>query len=111
MSADPVLEDVVPARDMIPALEAHVVLHAGPPMEWQSMCGPLQGAVLGACRYEGWARTDHEARRLADAGKLNFHPNHHHNAVGPMTGIITESMPGLRREEPGIRQPRLLHDE
>ena len=93
LAADPVLEDVVPAREVIPALEAHVVLHAGPPVEWQSMCGPLQGAVLGACRYEGWARTDREARGLAEAGKLNFHPNHHYNAVGPMTGIITESMP------------------
>ncbi len=103
LAADPVLTDVVPAREVIPGLEPRVVLHAGPPLAWESMCGPLQGAVLGACRYEGWARTDREARRLADAGRLTFHPNHHFGAVGPMTGIITQSMPVFVVENQAFR--------
>ncbi|MDP6087253.1 MAG: DUF1116 domain-containing protein [Nitrospinota bacterium] len=93
LAANPVLIDVVPACEAIPGLEPRVVLHAGPPLDWQAMCGPLQGAVLGACVYEGWTKNRREARRLAEAGRLTFHPNHHFGAVGPMTGIITRSMP------------------
>ena len=46
------------------------------------------GAVL-----EGWARDLDEAEALAAGGGLDFAPNHHHDAVGPMTGIITRGMP------------------
>ncbi|MFQ5915769.1 MAG: DUF1116 domain-containing protein [Nitrospinota bacterium] len=93
VAADPVLTDVMPAGEAIPHLGPRVLLHAGPPLEWGCMCGPLQGAVLGACRYERWTCNDREAQRLADAGKLTFHPNHHFGAVGPMTGITSGSMP------------------
>ncbi|MFQ5692390.1 MAG: DUF1116 domain-containing protein [Nitrospinota bacterium] len=99
LAADPVLTDVRPAGEVIAGLgpaglgSPRVLLHAGPPTPWESMCGPLRGAVLGACRYEGWARSDREARRLAETGGLAFHPNHHFSAVGPMTGITTPSMP------------------
>src|SRR5512143_525795 len=33
------------ARDVIPGMHAHKLLHAGPPIEWERMCGPTRGAV------------------------------------------------------------------
>jgi hypothetical protein len=57
------------------------------------MCPPLRGAIIGAIRYEGWARTDEDAERLAADGGVRFEPCHGHGAVGPMTGLITRSMP------------------
>jgi hypothetical protein len=69
------------------------LLHAGPPISWERMCGPMRGAVIGACIYEGWARDEAQATALAASGTLNFEPCHHHNAVGPMAGIISPSMP------------------
>ena len=57
------------------------------------MCGPMQGAVVGALRYEGWATTEEEAMAQASGGQIAFHPAHHFSAVGPMTGITTPSMP------------------
>jgi hypothetical protein len=93
IAADPVLIDVVPAGEVITALGKHVILHAGPPIEWPRMCGPMRGAIAGACVLEGWARDLDAANKLAASGAIEFHPNHHFDAVGPMTGLTTQSMP------------------
>ena len=96
LAADPVLADVARAGELIPALDAErLMLHAGPPIEWQRMCGPLRGAVCGAIVFEGWARDLAAAEKLAASGGVRFAPNHHFGAVGPMTGITTRSMPLL----------------
>ena len=94
LSADPVLSDVRRAGELIPALERErLMLHAGPPIEWRRMCGPLRGAICGAIVFEGWAVDLAAAEQLAASGGVRFEPNHHHGAVGPMTGITTRSMP------------------
>ena len=92
-SAEPVLIDVVPAREAMPRLTEGMLLHAGPPIEWEAMANPMKGAITGAIRYEGWASSEDEAETLAASGSVAFHPAHHFDAVGPMTGIITPSMP------------------
>jgi hypothetical protein len=89
----PVLTDVVPALDVIPALEGQVILHSGPPIGWDRMCGPMRGAVAGAIVFEEWAPDLRAAADMAASGGVAFHPNHHFDAVGPMTGITTRSMP------------------
>ena len=93
LAAHPVLVDVQPARDVIPALHERRLLHAGPPINWERMCGPMRGAVIGACIYEGWAKDEVEAVAMARSGALDFEPCHHYNAVGPMAGITSPSMP------------------
>jgi hypothetical protein len=96
LAAEPVLADVRRAGELIPELDAaRLLLHAGPPIEWQRMCGPLRGAVCGAIVFEGWAPDLVAAEALAASGAVRFAPNHHHGAVGPMTGITTRSMPLL----------------
>jgi len=57
------------------------------------MCGPMQGAVAGIAVFEGWAKDLDDAMVKAAAGEYEFQPNHHHNAVGPMTGMTTRSQP------------------
>ncbi len=91
--ADPVLVDVRPAGELIAGLDERVLLHAGPPIAWDRMCGPLRGAVAGAAVLEGWAENLAAAERLAASGGIAFHPNHHFAAVGPMTGVTTRGMP------------------
>jgi hypothetical protein len=81
------------ALDVIPGMKANLILHAGPPIEWSRMCGPMQGAIIGALIYEGLAKDEKGARELAASGKIEFEPNHHHQSVGPMAGILTASMP------------------
>ena len=93
LQAQPVLIGVGIARDELPGLQGRMILHAGPPIAWEEMCGPMQGAIIGAAFYEGWASDEAEARRLAASGAIAFAPCHHHAAVGPMAGIISPSMP------------------
>ncbi len=93
LAAHPVLVDVQPAREVIPALREQRLLHAGPPITWERMCGPMRGAVIGACLYEGWAKDEAEATHLAESGAIDFQPCHHSHAVGPMAGITSPSMP------------------
>jgi len=88
----PVLVDCRPAREALD-LADRTVLHAGPPIDWGRMCAPMRAAVVGAVRYEGWAANDDAATALVGAGAVRLSPCHHHRAVGPMTGIITPSMP------------------
>jgi hypothetical protein len=96
LAAEPVLIDVVPASHAIPALaDGRTILHAGPPIAWDRMCGPMQGAIAGAIVFEGWAGDLTAAAELAAAGGVRLYPNHHFGAVGPMTGITTRSMPVL----------------
>lgn len=96
LSGDPVLVDVVPAGDAIPALkDGRKILHAGPPIGWDRMCGPMRGAVQGIAVFEGWARDLEDAAGKADQGAFAFHPNHAFGAVGPMTGMTTLSQPLL----------------
>lgn len=92
VDSDPVLLDCRPAWEAL-ELPEHTVLHAGPPLAWSRMCEPMQAAVVCAIRYEGWAANDDAARSLVETGRVTLAPCHHWRAVGPMTGIITRSMP------------------
>ena len=91
-SAQPVLVDCRPAREAL-GLDEHTVLHSGPPLPWERACPTVQAAILCAIRYEGWAADDAVARRLVESGRVTLSPCHHAGAAGPMTGIITASMP------------------
>ena len=94
--ARPRLVDVKPASACIAALrEGHTLLHAGPPIEWADMTGPMRGAVLGACMFEGWSSDAAGAEALAASGKIRFLPCHDNSAVGPMGGITSPHMPVL----------------
>lgn len=93
LASQPVLEGIGLAKNELPGMRRRMILHAGPPIEWAKMCGPMRGAVLGAILFEGWAEDLDEAKRLADEGRIRFEPCHHHGAVGPMAGVISPSMP------------------
>ena len=93
LSGTPVLVDVVPAHKVMEGLGDRMILHAGPPIEWERMCGPMRGAIAGIAVFEGWASDLAEAERMAGEGEFDFHPNHHFDAVGPMTGMTTRSQP------------------
>lgn len=95
---DPVWTGMVYAKDVLPDMDRYTIGHAGPALSWEEMCGPLKGAVIGAVRYEGLAQTEEEAVALVESGKIKFRPNHSASCVGPMTGMITWSMPLFRVE-------------
>lgn len=103
LAARPALVGLDTAINVIPGMRKDLILHAGPPIEWERMCGPMRGAVMGALIYEGLARNEKDAEALAASGKIKYSPCHEHSAVGPMAGIISASMPVfiIKNEEHG----------
>jgi len=95
LAAEPRIVGIGIARDVVPGMSGKLILHAGPPVDWAHMCGPMRGAVMGGLIYEGLASSPQEAERLAASGDIGFAPCHHHGAVGPMAGVMTASMPVL----------------
>ena len=93
ISAQPYLMDVVQAKTVIKELNEKALLHAGPPLTWEQMTEPMKGSCYGAAIYEGWAKDSEEADKLLSTGGVKFIPCHHVNAVGPMGGITSGSMP------------------
>ena len=93
INGQPFWVDVVPAKTVIPELNGKVLLHAGPPIDFGEMTGPMQGSCIGAALYEGWAADEEEALADLSGGAVKFIPCHHVNAVGPMGGITSANMP------------------
>lgn len=92
ISARPILTGVETARNVIPNMRDNLILHAGPPIEWERMSGPLRGAVIGGLVFEGLAKDKAQAVGMVEAGEVDFAPCHHHQTVGPMAGVTSASM-------------------
>jgi hypothetical protein len=50
-------------------------------------------ATAPSPRLPGWAADEAAARALAESGGVRFAPCHHFQAVGPMAGLVSPSMP------------------
>ena len=103
-TARPMLEHAGPAGKLIPGLEGRMVLHAGPPISWERMCGPQRRAVRAACVFEGWFATVDDAAAALERGQVKLAPNHALGAAGAMTGVMSPSMAcwQVRDSESGI---------
>jgi Protein of unknown function (DUF1116) len=101
INARPMWEDIPLRADEVwsELKNSRVLLHAGPPVDWQDMCGPMHGAMIGAVLYEGWADTTDKAKKILQNGEVEFAQCHDFQAVGPMTGIISASMPLIKVRE------------
>jgi Protein of unknown function (DUF1116) len=92
-AAKPVLAGLARAEEVVPGLDRGTLLHAGPPIVWERMCGPMRGAIVGALLYEELATSAEEAEGIAARGEVELRPCHDHGAVGPMAGVVSASMP------------------
>jgi hypothetical protein len=92
MEARPVVVGLGKALDVIPGMRDDLLLHAGPPITWARASGPMRGAITGALIFEGKAKDMAEAQALVESGQIALEPCHHHQAVGPMAGVISPSM-------------------
>ena len=89
IDANPVLVDIAPAIEVIPGMKDKMVIHSGPPIAWNRMCGAQRGAIIGEVLFEGWATSVEEASQMLERGEILLEPNHHHQTVGPMAGTIS----------------------
>lgn len=92
IESHPLLVGYERAIDVVPGMTKTTILHAGPPVCWEDMNGPMRGAVSGALIFEGLASNMDEAFKLAASGEITFSPCHEHDCVGSMAGITSASM-------------------
>ncbi len=92
-AAQPIIKGIDTAINVVPGMKKNLILHAGPPITWEKMSGPLKGAVIGGLIYEGLAANPAEAEKLAASNQIEYSPWHEHDGVGPMAGVATASMP------------------
>ena len=53
IQSHPVLVGYDQAINVVPGMTRTTILHAGPPVSWENMCGAMKGAVTGALVFEG----------------------------------------------------------
>lgn len=92
IQSHPVLVGFGKAIDVVPGMKKNMILHAGPPIKWENMCGAMRGAVTGAIVFEGFAKDISEAEKVAASGEIEFSPCHEHATVGSMAGVTSASM-------------------
>ncbi|MHC5224811.1 YlbE family protein [Ignatzschineria sp. LJL83] len=80
------------AINVVPGMTKTTILHSGPPITWDRMCGAMKGGILGAIIFEGLAENLEEAEKVAASGEITFSPCHEHGSVGSMAGITSASM-------------------
>jgi hypothetical protein len=92
MEARPVRGGMGKAIDVIPGMHENLLLHAGPPIDWDRASGPMKGAITGALIFEGRAKNEAEAEALVKSGEIQLEPCHEHQSVGPMAGLTSPNM-------------------
>jgi hypothetical protein len=88
----PVLVGMGKAIDVIPGMHENLLLHAGPPIDWDRASGPMKGSITGALIFEGRAKNEAEAEAMVKSGEIQLEPCHHHQSVGPMAGLTSPNM-------------------
>ena len=69
-----------------------MLLHAGPPIAWADMCGPMQGP-WSARSYWKAGPVPEDARETCRERRDHIRTLSPSSAVGPMAGVISPSMP------------------
>lgn len=96
---DPVWVDVRPAGECVEGLEDHMILHSGPPIDYDDMVMLHKRGMVSAMLFEGWAKNEKEAIEIIKSGEIKIDSALNHNTVGAGTGIITKSVAMIVTED------------
>ena len=111
LAAHQVLVDVRPAIEVVPGMTRDTVLHAGPPIAWERMSGPMRG---GDRRRADLRRAGDD---VAGRGAARHRRRRSLRPLPPSRDRRTDGRrhdrldAGARGREPDRREPRLFHDQ
>lgn len=91
LSAEPFLEDVRPAIEVVPGMRSNLILHAGPPIAFDDMSSLTKGAVIASALFEGLVKDASEVPAAIKEGRIELGANHDHGCVGSMAGPTSAS--------------------
>jgi hypothetical protein len=108
----PIAVTVAPAGEVIAGLTDRMLLHSGPPIEWDRVCDPQRRAMAAACVFEGWADDAAGAAELLSSDEIALACGNENAHVGPMTGICSPSMPVwvVEDSDAGVRAYSTLNE-
>lgn len=89
----PTLTQVAPARDVLPDLPDHSLVHCGPAIAWADVCDPLRRSLRAAAVAEAWAEDAAAADRLLATGAIGLRPAYDFDTVVPMATAMGPSTP------------------
>src|SRR2546422_6218970 len=99
LDSQPILVGIAPAAEMIPGMRRNLILHAGPPITWDRMSGPLRGAVIGGLFFEGLAPEESGGGRLGGAKERQVAPCRPPSRARAAAGLANPSAPRSAMEE------------
>lgn len=91
LAAQPFLEDVRPAIEVVPGMRRNLILHAGPPIAFEDMSTLTKGAVTASALFEGLVKDPSEVPAAIRDGRIELGANHDHGCVGSMAGPTSAS--------------------
>ena len=89
---NPYWVDIKPAGECVEGLQDHMILHSGPPIDYEDMVMLHKRGMVSAMLFEGWAKDEQEAVEIIRSGEIEIDSALNHNTVGAGTGIITKSV-------------------
>ena len=92
IQSDPAWVDIQPAIECITGMKEHMLLHSGPPRDYEDMCPLQQRSMRSGARFEGWAKTDADADAMLRAGEIELESAFNVNSVGAGVGVVSPSM-------------------
>jgi hypothetical protein len=84
--------DVQPRHACLPQLDAHVLLHAGPPFKGAAPV-PVRQAAIQAMLFEKLAPDAGVAQMLLASGVVRLEPAQNHGVVTPLAQVVSHSVP------------------
>jgi hypothetical protein len=112
LRAEPFLEDVRPAIEVVPGMKPNLILHAGPPIAFEDMSTLTRGAVIASALFEGLVKDASEVPAAIKEGRIELGANHDHGCVGSMAGPTSASraMYVVRNRKDGNVAQAFVHE-
>jgi len=92
LAAKPIWVGIKPALDVVPGMKPNMILHAGPPIEWERMLPAQRRGIIGGVLHEGLASNQEGALAMIKNGEIEIGSAPEHYCVGAGAGIITPRM-------------------
>ena len=92
IEAEPHWIGIKKALDVVPGMKENLILHSGPPNDWDHLISTQKKGVVGGALHAGLAKTPEEAIEKIKAGEIELGSCNDHYCVGAGAGIVTANM-------------------
>ncbi|MDD5603874.1 MAG: DUF1116 domain-containing protein, partial [Eubacteriales bacterium] len=91
-ASEPYWVGMAPAAECVPEVVHGMILHSGPPIEWERMCDTQKKGIINGILFENYAETPEEAEKLILNRSVRYMSANDYHIVAPGSGIATPSM-------------------